>query len=192
MAVKKLLNRIGLFFCTGILLAAILPLAAFAADGRTDLIQGEPVPVRLDLPDGEYSIEVNMTGGSGKASISSPTWLYVKEGKAFARLLWSSPYYDYMRIGNKTFYNLSTDGGNSTFEIPITVMDEAMPVIADTTAMGDPIEIRYELTFYSETIGGKDRIPQEAAIKVLIIALIILVVGFFLNLILKKVRKTGQ
>lgn len=156
---------------------------------HTGLWEGEPVPVDINYPDGEYSIEVNMIGGSGRASISSPTWLYVRDGKAYAKLLWSSAYYDYMIIGDKTFYNQTRDGGNSTFEIPIVVMDESFPVIADTTAMGDPVEIRYELTFYSMTVGSKGRIPQEAAKKVLIIAAAILVVGFFLNLIIKKKRK---
>lgn len=152
------------------------------------LLSGTPVAVDINYPDGEYSIEVNMVGGSGRASISSPTWLEVKEGKAYAKLLWSSAHYDYMVIGDKTFFNETTDGGNSTFTIPIVVMDEAFPVIADTTAMGDPVEIRYELTFYSMTVGNKGKIPQEAAKKVLIIAVIILVVGFVLNLILKKTR----
>ena len=153
------------------------------------LWEGEPVPVEVNYPDGEYSIEMNMIGGSGRASISSPTWLYVRDGKAYVKLLWSSSYYDYMIIGDKTYYNMTTDGGNSTFEIPIVVMDEAFPVIADTTAMGDPVEIRYELTFYSMTIGSKGRIPQEAAKKVLIIAAAILVVGGVLNFILKRKRK---
>ena len=58
-------------------------------------------------------------------------------------------------------------------------MDETMPVIADTTAMGDPVEIRYELSFYSMTIGPKGNIPQEAAKKVLIITASILVFGVF-------------
>ena len=152
------------------------------------LLKGEPVPVDVDYPDGEYSIEVNMVGGSGRASISSPTWLEVKDGKAYARLLWSSAHYDYMIIGDKTFYNETKDGGNSTFTIPIVMMDETFPIIADTTAMGDPVEIRYEMTFYSMTIGSKGKIPQEAAKKVLIIAAIMLSAAFVLNLVIKKVK----
>ena len=152
------------------------------------LLEGEPVAVDINMPDGEYSIEVNMVGGSGRASISSPTWLEVIDGKAYAKLLWSSAHYEYMIIADKTFYNETTDGGNSTVTIPIVKMDEAFPVIADTTAMGDPVEIRYEMTFYSMTVGSKGKIPQEAAKKVLIIAVIILVVGFVLNLVIKKTR----
>ena len=145
--------------------------------------------VAIDLPDGEYSIEVNMTGGSGRASVSSPTWLIVKDGHAYARLLWSSSYYDYMIVDEQRYDNLTDDGSNSTFIIPITVMDDEIPVVADTTAMGDPVEIEYQLTFYSATIDDKDAIPQEAAIKVLYIALVIIVVGGILNYVLKKRKK---
>ena len=146
-------------------------------------------PMRMSKKDGEYSIEVNMTGGSGRASISSPTLLIIKDGKAYANLIWSSTYYDYMIVGGKKYKNETKDGGNSTFTIPIAAMDRIIPVIADTTAMGDPLEINYSLTFYQNTIGDKGLIPQVAAKKVLVFALIIIVVGAILNHIVKKRRK---
>ena len=171
---------------------------AYQVDGNAGTSEGEtiqdeahelPEPVSVSRSDGEYSIEVNMTGGSGRASISSPTLLIVRDGKAYAKLLWSSAYYDYMIVDGEVYYNLTTDGGNSTFEIPITVMDDAMPIIADTTAMGDPLEIEYTLTFYSESIGSKGQIPQEAAKKVLVIAAVIIIIGGILNYFVKKRRK---
>ncbi len=155
--------------------------------GNGGLTSFDPVPV--DLEDGEYSIQVNMSGGSGRASVTSPTWLIVKDGKAWAKLLWSSTYYDYMIVGGKKYLNETTDGGPSTFTIPIAVMDEDMPVIADTTAMGDPVEIEYQLIFYGDSIGSKRQIPQEAAIDVLAVALVIIVLGGILNFIIKKRRK---
>ena len=166
-------------------------------DGSGDAAAAEGAAVRddghealsIDLPDGEYSIEVNMTGGSGRASVSSPTWLIVKDGRAYARLLWSSSYYDYMIVDEVRYENQTDDGSNSVFVIPISAMDKEIPVIADTTAMGDPVEIEYHLTFYSATIGDKDNIPQEAAIKVLELALVIIVAGGILNYALKKRRK---
>jgi len=145
-------------------------------------------PVAMDMEDGEYSIEVNMTGGSGRASISSPTLLIIRDGKAYARLLWSSVYYDYMILDGGYFYNLTEDGGPSTFEIPITALDEPMSVIADTTAMGEPVEIRYTLTFYAETVGAKGQIPQESAKLVLAIAGAIIAGGGVLNYFVKKRR----
>ena len=147
-----------------------------------------PEPVSVPKSDGEYSIEVNMTGGSGRASISSPTLLTVRDGKAYATLIWSSTYYDYMILEEEYYLNLTEDGGPSRFEIPISAMDTPIPVIADTTAMGDPVEIHYELTFYEESIGEKGQIPQEAAKKVLMIAAAIIVLGGILNYFVKKKR----
>lgn len=160
-----------------------------SADANEQKIAALTEPVDIDLEDGTYSIQVNMTGGSGRASVSSPTWLIVKDHKAYARLLWSSSYYDYMLVGGKKYLNESDDGGNSRFTIPITVMDEPMPVVGDTTAMGDPVAIDYKLTFYEDSVGSKSQIPQEAAIDVLILAAIIIVVGGILNYFVKKRRK---
>ncbi len=162
-----------------------------AAQAIEEMDEGTIVvePVTIDKKDGEYSIQVTMAGGSGRASVTSPTWLIVKDGKAYARLLWSSTYYDYMIVGGKKYLNETLDGGNSTFTIPIAAMDEPMAVIADTTAMGNPVEIEYALTFYESSIGEKSQVPQEAAIYVLRIALIIIVAGGVLNLIVKRRRK---
>ena len=146
-------------------------------------------PVSMGLEDGEYSIEVNMTGGSGRASISSPTLLIIRSGKAYARLVWSSAYYDYMILDGAYFYNLTEDGGPSTFEIPITALDGPVSVIADTTAMGEPVEIAYTLTFYAETVGARGQIPQESAKLVLTIAGAIIAGGGVLNYCIKKKRR---
>ena len=62
-------------------------------------------------------------------------------------------------------------------------------IIADTTAMGDPVEIEYELTFYKDTIDSVTKVPQEAAKRVIYIALLIIVVGGILNLIVKRRKK---
>ena len=124
-----------------------------------------------------------------RCSVSSPTLMIVRDGKAWARLLWSSPYYDYMLIGPTRYENLTVDGGNSTFEIPITAMDAPMNVVADTTAMGDPIEIDYALSFYGDTVADKGKIPQEAAKQVLVISGAIIAVGAVLNHFVKKRRR---
>lgn len=152
-------------------------------------IDEEPAGVSLDHPDGEYSIEVSLSGGSGRASVTSPTWLYIRDGEAYAKLLWSSTYYDYMILDGVRYLNETTDGSNSTFTIPITAADEPIPVIADTTAMGDPVEIDYTLTFYADTVGSKSSVPQEGAKRVVLIAVIFMVAGGILNHFLKKRRR---
>ncbi len=145
----------------------------------------------MEVPyeDGEYSIEVTMTGGTGRASISSPTLMIVKDGKAYAKILWSSSHYDWMLVGGEIYYNENTDGGNSYFIIPITDMNSVIEVVADTTAMGDPVAISYSLTFYADSIGNKGQIPQEAAKKVIIIAATLLIVGAIVNYFVKKKRR---
>ena len=149
----------------------------------------EPQAIQIDLPDGEYSVEVSLAGGSGRASVTTPTWMNVQEGRAYARLLWSSPYYDYMILDGRQDLNETEDGGSSSFTIPVTAMDEPMKVIADTTAMGDPVEIEYTLTFYKDTIGSKSRVPQEGALRVLAGAAVFIVAGGIMNHFIKKRRR---
>lgn len=100
--------------------------------------------------DGTYLMEVNMKGGSGRASIASPTKVFLRNGDATAIIEWSSPNYDYMVVDDKRFLPMD-DGGNSTFEIPVKAFDEPIEVIGDTTAMSQPHEITYTLTFDSST-----------------------------------------
>ena len=160
------------------------------ASQLADLESREPVsPMELDMKDGEYAIDVDIAGGSGKATIASPTILIVKDGRAYAQIQWSSSNYDYMIVGNRKYLNLNEDGGNSTFEIPIAIMDLEMPVIADTTAMGTPHEVEYAFTFYSNSIGAKSQMPQEAAKRVVAVAAIIIVGGGILNHIVKRRKR---
>ncbi len=157
--------------------------------GEGGSVYDDPSAVIVGGEDGEFSIEVAMTGGSGRASVSSPTYLTVSDGRAYATLLWSSTHYDYMILDGKRYDNEAEDGGISRFTIPITRMDEPIDIIADTTAMGDPLEIAYRLTFYEESIGDKGMIPQEAAKRVLITALIVIVAGGMLNYVVKRKRR---
>ena len=140
----------------------------------------------VDKEDGEYSIQVDLEGGSGKASVTSPTILTVEDGKAYAQIQWSSSNYDYMIVDGEKFLNESEEGRNSVFTVPITVLDDKMEVIADTLAMGAPHEINYTLTFYEDSIGSKGQLPQEAAKRVVAVALIIIVGGGILNYFVNK------
>lgn len=149
-----------------------------------------PQAAALDIEDGRYSIETVLAGGSGRASVTSPTWLTIREGRGYARLLWSSPYYDYLILDGKKYTNETKDGGSSSFTIPITAYDEPVEIIADTTAMGDPVEINYTLTFYSDTIGSWKRVPQEGARMVLTWAVLFIVAGGIANHLIKKRRRS--
>ncbi len=106
----------------------------------------------LGLSDGNYTVEVTLEGGSGKATVESPAKLTVKDQKAVATIVWSSPNYDYMKIGEEKILPISESGENSVFEIPVTVFDRKMAAAADTTAMSTPHEIDYTLQFDSASI----------------------------------------
>lgn len=100
-----------------------------------------------EIPDGSYWIRVSMTGGSGRASISSPTGFYVKDGQATADIHWSSASYDYMKLDGVRYEVFTDAAGHSAMTIPVPALNTAIPVLADTTAMSKPYEIEYELSF---------------------------------------------
>lgn len=100
-----------------------------------------------EIPDGSYWIRVSMTGGSGRASISSPTGFYVKDGQATADIHWSSASYDYMKLDGVRYDAFTDAAGHSAMTIPVSALDAAIPVLADTTAMSKPYEIEYQLSF---------------------------------------------
>ena len=142
--------------------------------------------LETDMEDGEYSIQVDLEGGSGKASVTSPALMIVKDGRMYAQLQWSSSNYDYMIVNEEKILNESEEGRNSVFTVPVTVMDDKMEVIADTLAMGAPHEINYTLTFYEDSIGSMGQLPQEAAKRVVAVALAIIVGGGILNYFVNK------
>ena len=75
------------------------------------------------VSDGEYTASVVLEGGSGRAYIESPCVVTVEKGKAVARLIWSSPNYDYMIVDGTTYYPVNTEG-NSVFEVPVQLGKE--------------------------------------------------------------------
>ena len=105
----------------------------------------------LKLEDGNYTAEVTLEGGSGKATVESPVKFEIRDGKAIAELIWSSPNYDYMIVDGEK-YEMTNTEGNSTFEIPVAAFDTALAVKADTVAMSEPHEIDYTLQFDSASI----------------------------------------
>ena len=101
--------------------------------------------------DGTYTCEVTLEGGSGRATVESPAALTVADGKMAATIVWSSPNYDYMIVDGEKYLPTNTEG-NSTFEIPVSALDTALDVTADTVAMSTPHEIEYTLTFSSASL----------------------------------------
>ena len=121
-----------------------LPTSAFA-DGVIATAES------LGLADGSYTVDVMLSGGSGRAYVESPALLVVEDGAATATVVWSSDKYDYMKVDDVRYELVNTEG-NSTFEIPVLGFDFNMPVLADTIAMSTPHEIEYTLYFDSASI----------------------------------------
>ncbi|MGN0711038.1 MAG: hypothetical protein ACI4LO_04680 [Anaerovoracaceae bacterium] len=159
---------------------AVCPAAAFGQDNSGT------VP---ELADGEYSVEVTMSGGSGKVSVDSPTLLKVNNGKMTAEITWSSSNYDYMIVDGTRYDNIAEEGMHSCFEVPVEALDSDLTFVADTTAMGAPHEITYIFNFPSASVGSKSMLPQEAAKRVLAMAAVIIIVGGILNHHVQKKRK---
>ena len=153
---KSVLATALVMLCT--LLVSVVFIAggtAYADELSSDVPSAESGPAEagdpfqdaatVDAEDGIYLIDVELEGGSGKASVTSPAELEVFDGKSVVTLVWSSSHYDYMLVGGKKYLPVNKEG-NSTFVIPVMVYDEPMTVVGDTTAMGAPHEIEYSIT----------------------------------------------
>ncbi len=121
-----------------------LPADAFA-DGYLTTLED------LDLADGSYTVEASLQGGSGRASIDSPASLTLSDRNGTLTAAWSSPNYDYMIVNGEKYLPVNTEG-NSVFEIPWSVFDAPVTVLADTTAMSQPHEIEYKIRLDSSTL----------------------------------------
>ena len=113
----------------------------------SDPVEGDDIHAgtEMNLENGEYNVELTLEGGSGKATVESPAKLVVENGEAKVTLIWSSPNYDYMIVDGEKLTPVNEEG-NSTFEVPVKVLNEPFTVIGDTTAMSQPHEIEYKLT----------------------------------------------
>ena len=101
---------------------------------------------KLTVADGTYQVNVMLSGGSGRAKIASPTELTVKDGRATAKIVWSSDKYDYMEVEGIRF-TPEIQNGHSVFMVPVTELDKPLARVGDTTAMSTPHAIDYQLTF---------------------------------------------
>ena len=114
---KKILFSICLFF--------IFTLSACSSD---------------ELADGEYKVNILLEGGSGKASLTSPTDMIVENRTAYVSIEWSSPNYDYMIVDGKK-YEPVNDYGNSVFEIKLPEYIRNIEITNSSLVYGEGLEI---------------------------------------------------
>ena len=138
---------------------------AFVSEQQTETVLTQE-ETGWEFQDGTYQMEVELLGGSGRASVTSPAKVEIKDGKAVATLEWSSPNYDYMVVDGEKYLPVNTEG-NSVFQIPVEAFDQDIAVIADTVAMSTPHEIEYTLNFHAGENGQNatkaDTTEQEDA-----------------------------
>ena len=130
---------------------------AFVSEQQTETVLTKE-ETGWEFQDGTYQVEVELLGGSGRASVTSPAKVEIKDGKAVATLEWSSPNYDYMVVDGEKYLPVNTEG-NSVFQIPVEAFDQDIAVIADTVAMSTPHEIEYTLNFHA---GGNGQNAAKA------------------------------
>lgn len=127
---------------------------ALALIGTKGVWYDHTVSVQNPVPqEGEYTCEVTLSGGSGRASVTSPAAI-VSDGETLtATIEWSSPNYEYMIVDGTQYAPIQTEG-NSTFQIPVT-LDAELAVSASTVAMSQPHLVDYTLIFDSTTLTAK-------------------------------------
>ena len=166
-----MLLRSRLFIhCLLVCLFLLIPVQAMAAE----------IPA-----DGEYLVEMSLSGGSGKAKVESPAKLTVSGGTMTATVIWGSPYYTYMLLdGSK--YDPVKGQTYSTFLIPIAELGKDIEVQAETIAMSEPHLIDYTLHVDTKLLDVNYK--NRPNITTLIIAVVVLVLVFELIRIYRKHR----
>lgn len=117
---------------------------------RTLVFRSESLAPAAERSDGTYTVEVSLSGGSGRASVQSPAALVIEGDSMTATIVWSSPYYEYMLVDGVRYEPIQEDG-NSTFEIPV-VLDTDLAVSASTIAMSEPHLVDYTLRLDSASL----------------------------------------
>lgn len=154
------MKKTGVFVCLLCLVLLLLPV--FAAAETT-------------LADGVYYVDAVLLGGSGRASVQSPAEITVFGGKCTAKVVMSSPHYEYMEVEGVRYLPVNEEG-NSTFLIPVA-LDEDIAVSAETTAMSQPHVIDYTLRFDGASVRPLSD-PAQPSVGMWIAVVAVLVVVF--------------
>ena len=105
------------------------------------------------LKAGEYKIEFDCQGGSGRGGVEAAT-VTIKDGKTEAKLVMTSKTYTKAVVDGKT-YDCVMENDKSTFTFPAE-LDKDFKVVATTTAMSQPHDIEYKVKLKSASL------PAEA------------------------------
>lgn len=93
------------------------------------------------------------SGGTGRISISCPE-IHIRDGQAYATLVFSSPNYQYVKAGGVTCYG-TVSGETSVFEVPVE-LNANNTILGMTTAMSQGHEVEYSIYVGLDAAGSPD------------------------------------
>lgn len=141
------------------------------------------------MNDGTYTVEVSLSGGTGRASVKSPAELTVSGEEMTARIEWSSPNYDLMLVDGERCLPVNREG-DSVFLVPVADLSLPLEVEAETVAMSEPHLIAYTLTFDPDSLRPARSSGIPAPVWAAVGAAAVL--GIVCALILRRRRKAGR
>lgn len=98
------------------------------------------------LPDGVYTPDsFSWSGGTGRVKISCNK-ITVKNGQAYATLVFESSSYAYVKANGRTYYG-TVSGGSTSFTIPVA-LNKNNKILGMTTKMTAAHEIEYNIYIY--------------------------------------------
>ena len=107
-----------------------------------------------DLKDGEYKIDFDFSGGSGRGGVETAT-LITGGGQMQVKISMTSNKYTKCVVDGKTYEN-TIENDKSTFTFP-AVLDKDMKIVATTTAMSQPHDIEYTIKLKSASLPAEAR-----------------------------------
>ena len=107
----------------------------------------------LNLADGDYLVDVSLTGGRTK--LLSPAVMSVAEGECAATLVFATTKIDYVIVDGEKILPVEVPDGVA-FTVPVAGFDRGLSVIVDSTAIKPAAEVPYTVTFDSASIAPFD------------------------------------
>ena len=105
----------------------------------------------IDLEDGVYTIDVSLSGGSGKTQVESPATLTVEGGKAIARIAFTTAKIDFAVVNGVTLEPIAGEE-YATFLVPVETLSRPTAIDVDCTVMKPATLVSYTLSFDADTI----------------------------------------
>lgn len=104
-------------------------------------------------------VEISLKGGSGRTRVLSPCKVFYRNKQLFVQIVFNSSNFDYVIADGKKYLN-EEKSGNSTFTVPVNNLADDFVLVADTTAMSVPHEIKYTVSF-GDMVGSSGMLDEK-------------------------------